>query len=145
MNINHYLLYCPLELDLLQVFAERIHDLENRLKNDEYQFQRKNKTISELESQFEAAKISDCNRAQIVELQKTISAKDAVIQNLVSEKKALHFEVRNLANMIQKIQHAVANMKEEDRRAVTLMLESKECKMTTQKEDTRIEDTIRQC
>ena len=68
MNKNHYLLYCPLELDLLLNFAERIHDLENRLKNDEYEFQRKDKIISELEAQLEAAKNSDCSRAQIEEI-----------------------------------------------------------------------------
>ncbi|XVE84947.1 hypothetical protein DITRI_Ditri17bG0052500 [Diplodiscus trichospermus] len=129
-----------------KAFVERIHDLENRLKNDEYEFQRKNKIISELEEQLEAAKISDCSRAQVEEIsaQKTISAKDRVIQNLVSEKEALHFEVRSLANIVRKIQNAVANMNEEDRRAVSLMLESQEeCEMITRKEDKRTEDTIR--
>ncbi|XP_022735089.1 paramyosin [Durio zibethinus] len=127
-----------------KAFVERIHDLENRLKNDEYEFQRKNKIISELESQFEAAKSSDCSQAQIEELQKTILSKDTVIQNLVSEKEALHFEVRSLANILQRIQNAIANMNEEERRAVSSMLESQEeCKMITPKEDKRIQDTIR--
>ncbi|MBA0566910.1 hypothetical protein Golob_011683, partial [Gossypium lobatum] len=125
---------------------KRINDLENRLKNDGYEFQRKNKIISELEAQLEAAKISDCSRAQIEEIstQKTISAKDTVIQNLVSEKEALHFEVRSLANILQKIQNAVAHMNEEDRRAVSSKLESQEeCQMNTSEEDNRIQDTTK--
>nr|KJB61208.1 hypothetical protein B456_009G346400 [Gossypium raimondii] len=164
-----------------KAFVERINDLENRLKNDGYEFQRKNKIISELEAQLEAAKISDCSRAQIEEistqvlitnatlfcfrrtnckfnkinfsslcflsqqhLQKTISAKDTVIQNLVSEKEALHFEVRSLANILQKIQNAVAHMNEEDRRAVSSKLESQEeCQMNTSEEDNRIQDTTK--
>ncbi|MBA0660318.1 hypothetical protein Goklo_012354, partial [Gossypium klotzschianum] len=126
--------------------SKRINDLENRLKNDGYEFQRKNKIISELEAQLEAAKISDCSRAQIEEIstQKTISAKDTVIQNLVSEKEALHFEVRSLANILQKIQNAVAHMNEEDRRAVSSKLESQEeCQMNTSEEDNRIQDTTK--
>ncbi|KAA3453210.1 centromere protein F isoform X7 [Gossypium australe] len=164
-----------------KAFVERINDLENRLKNDGYEFQRKNKIISELEAQLEAAKISDCSRAQIEEistqvlitnatlfcfrrtnckfnkrnfsslcflsqqhLQKTISAKDTVIQNLVSEKEALHFEVRSLANILQKIQNAVAHMNEEDRSAVSSKLESQEeCQMNTSEEDNRIQDTTK--
>ncbi|XP_021293085.1 myosin-13 [Herrania umbratica] len=127
-----------------KAFVEKIHDLENRLKNDEYGFQRKNKIISELEAQLEVANISDCSRAQIEELQKTISAKDTVIQNLIAQKEALHFEVTSLANILQKIQNAVANMNEEDRRVFSLMLETQEeCKMVTPKEDNRIRDTVR--
>ncbi|KAK5833684.1 hypothetical protein PVK06_017537 [Gossypium arboreum] len=147
-----------------KAFVERINDLENRLKNDGYEFQRKNKIISELKAQLEAAKISDCSRAQIEEistqfnkinfsslcflsqqhLQKTISAKDTVIQNLISEKEALHFEVRSLANILQKIQNAVAHMNEEDRSAVSLKLESQEeCQMNTSEEDNRIQDTTK--
>ncbi|XP_039014025.1 hyaluronan mediated motility receptor [Hibiscus syriacus] len=131
-------------------FVEKINDLENRLNNDEYEFQRKNKIISELETQLAAAKLSDCSRAQIEEisthhLQKTISAKDTVIRNLVSEKEALHFEVRSLANILQKIQHAVAHMNEEDRRVIFSKLESEEhCKMNTSDEDNRIQDTTKQ-
>ncbi|PPS12171.1 hypothetical protein GOBAR_AA08473 [Gossypium barbadense] len=88
---------------------KRINDLENRLKNDGQQH-----------------------------LQKTISAKDTVIQNLISEKEALHFEVRSLANILQKIQNAVAHMNEEDRSAVSLKLESQEeCQMNTSEEDNR--------
>ncbi|KAK8579466.1 hypothetical protein V6N12_069791 [Hibiscus sabdariffa] len=130
-----------------KAFVEKINDLENRLKKDEYEFQRKNKIISELEAQLAAAKISDCSRAQIEEIstQKTISAKDTVIQNLVSEKETLLFEVRSLANILQKIQNAVAHMNEEDRRAVSSKLESQEeCEMNTSEEDNRIQDTTKQ-
>ncbi|OMO55017.1 hypothetical protein COLO4_36239 [Corchorus olitorius] len=75
---------------------------------------------------------------------KTISAKDTVIQNLVSEKEALHFEVRSLSSMIQRIQNVVANRNEEDRRVISLMLDDKEeCKMITQKADEWIQDRIR--
>ncbi|XVF02321.1 hypothetical protein REPUB_Repub04eG0165600 [Reevesia pubescens] len=77
-------------------------------------------------------------------LQKTISAKDTVIQNLVSEKEVLHFEVRSFTTILQKIQNAVANMNEWDRKAVSSMLESQEeCEMVTPKEDNWIQDTIR--
>ncbi|XVF84836.1 hypothetical protein PTKIN_Ptkin17bG0071700 [Pterospermum kingtungense] len=138
------------KMDLVSAFEKAfigtIHDLENRLKNDEYEIQRKNKIISELEAQLEVAKISDCSQAQIEQIstQKTISAKDMVIQSLASEKEVLHLETRSLGNILQKIQNAIANMNEEDRRAVSSMLESQEqCKMITPEEDNRIQDTIR--
>ncbi|KAL9353289.1 hypothetical protein Peur_055969 [Populus x canadensis] len=46
-------------------------------------------------------------------LQKTLFANDAEIQNLISEKKALHGEVGRLAIILQKIQETAVNMNEE--------------------------------
>ncbi|KAE8691975.1 Detected protein of unknown function [Hibiscus syriacus] len=82
---------------------------------------------------------------QVFAFEKSFVAKDTVIRNLVSEKEALHFEVRSLANILQKIQHAVAHMNEEDRRVIFSKLESEEhCKMNTSDEDNRIQDTTKQ-
>lgn len=65
---------------------EKIRLLESKLKNDEDEFRRKDKIISELEAQLEATKFINNHQTQIEELQKTLSAKDVVIQNLISEK-----------------------------------------------------------
>ncbi|OMO57247.1 hypothetical protein CCACVL1_25882 [Corchorus capsularis] len=57
---------------------------------------------------------------------------------------ALHFEVRSLSSIIQRIQNVVANRNEEDRRVISLMLDDKEeCEMITQKADEWIQDRIR--
>lgn len=77
-------------------------------------------------------------------LQKTLFAKDAVIQNLISEKEALHCEVGGLAIILQRIQETVVNMNEEDRRLFSSLLECQgDCDMVVTKEDTdRIEDLV---
>ncbi|XP_048427651.1 flagellar attachment zone protein 1-like [Pyrus x bretschneideri] len=98
---------------LEKVFIGNSNDLENKLKNYEDETRRKDKAISELEAQMEAAKICNTSHTQIEDLQKVISAKDAVIQNLISEKQALHFEVGSLGIILRRIQDTVKSMNEE--------------------------------
>ncbi|KAJ4711224.1 protein CROWDED NUCLEI 2 isoform X1 [Melia azedarach] len=123
------------------VYVERIHHLESKLKNDEDEFRRKNKIISELEAQLEGAKISNSCHTQIEELQKTLSAKDVVIKNLISEKEALHSELGNLGIVLRRIQDAVAAMNQEDKNVFYTVLRLKEkCDdMATVNADNRVE------
>ncbi|XP_031277663.1 227 kDa spindle- and centromere-associated protein [Pistacia vera] len=122
-----------------KVFVEKISLLESKLKNDEDEFRRKDKLISELEAELEAAKVSNDCQSQIEELQKTVSAKDIVIQNLIFEKEALHLEVGSLGILLQRIHDAVANMNQEDKKVFHKMLVVKEeCDMGTPNEDNRI-------
>ncbi|KAL6350492.1 hypothetical protein AAG906_019139 [Vitis piasezkii] len=109
-----------------------ISDLQNKLRNNEEELQRKHKIISEIEVKLEAANVVYLNQSH---LQKSLSAKDAVIQNLLSEKQALHFEVGCLGIVLQKIQDAVTNMNEKDKRVFSSILEGQEvCAMETTKE-----------
>ncbi|KDP21259.1 hypothetical protein JCGZ_21730 [Jatropha curcas] len=82
-----------------KVFVEKVHCLENQLKNNEDELKRRDNIISELEAQLEAEKIRN--------------TKDAVIQNLICEKEALHCEVRKLALILQKVKETVIDMDEE--------------------------------
>ncbi|XP_052173711.1 uncharacterized protein LOC127789018 isoform X2 [Diospyros lotus] len=100
-----------------KVFIEKISDLESNLRRDENELRRKERIILELEGRLEDTKISSNCQQQIEDLQETLSAKDMVIQNLLSDKKALHLELRSLAIILKKIQDAVKNMNEEDRKA----------------------------
>ncbi|KAM1859360.1 hypothetical protein ACFX13_011678 [Malus domestica] len=123
-----------------KVFIEKISDLENKLKNYEDETRRKDKAISELEAQMEAAKICLLNHPY---LQKVISAKDAVIQNLISEKQALHFEVGSLGIILRRIQDTVKSMNEEDKGVFSSILEHQGgCNMILTKEDNRTEDAV---
>ncbi|KAH9709275.1 RUN/FYVE domain-containing protein [Citrus sinensis] len=131
-----------------RVFVEKIRLLESKLKNDEDEFRRKDKIISELEAQLEATKFINNHQTQIEEisrqpyLQKTLSAKDVVIQNLISEKEALHLEVGKLGIILQRIQDAIATMNQEDNNAfhTALMLKENCNDMGTVNEDTRVKD-----
>ncbi|BFG16569.1 hypothetical protein CerSpe_028430 [Prunus speciosa] len=126
-----------------KVFIERICDLESKLNNYEGETRRKDRVISELEAQMEAAKICNNSQTQIEELQKIISSKDVVIQNLMSEKQALHFEVGSLGIILRKIQDTIRSMNEEDKGVISSMLERQGgCNMILTKEDNRIEDAI---
>ncbi|KAA8533057.1 hypothetical protein F0562_033410 [Nyssa sinensis] len=123
--------------------AEKISELENKLRNDENDLRKKDRIILELEAQLEAAKINNNCKAQIEDLQKTLSAKEMVIQNLISEKKALHFEVGSLGIILKKIQDTVTSMNEEDKRAFSTILGGeKEGATIREKENDRIEDAI---
>ncbi|XP_028127538.1 myosin-13 isoform X5 [Camellia sinensis] len=123
-----------------KVFVEKISDLESKLRNDENELRRKEKVISQLEAQLEEAKISNF-QPQMEEFQKTLSTKDVIIQNLLTEKKALQLELRSLGIILQKIQDTVTNMNEEDRRAFSSVLGGqKECTEIKEKENIRIED-----
>ncbi|KAK2636316.1 hypothetical protein Ddye_031108 [Dipteronia dyeriana] len=53
-----------------KVFVEKIRVLESKLKNNEDEFRKKDKIISELEAQYEAAKISNDCQTQIEEISK---------------------------------------------------------------------------
>ncbi|XP_060969425.1 uncharacterized protein LOC115702107 isoform X4 [Cannabis sativa] len=137
-----------------KVFVERIVDLEEKLKCEEYEIQRKNRVISELEAQVEAAKVSTACQTQIDELQKILSSKDVVIENLISEKEvwifgsqsliyafmcqlpfkhflknwfqALHSELQSLGIVIKSIQGNLKNINEEDKDRFASILEYQE-------------------
>ncbi|KAK3223154.1 hypothetical protein Dsin_010179 [Dipteronia sinensis] len=126
-----------------KLFVEKIRVLESKLKNNEDEFRKKDKIISELEAQLEAAKISNNCQTQIEELQKNLSAKDIVIQNVISEKEALHLEVGSLGIVLRRIQDAVASMNQQDKKAFHSTLELKEeGDINTTIENKRIEDTV---
>ncbi|KAG6650949.1 hypothetical protein CIPAW_06G078500 [Carya illinoinensis] len=93
--------------------VEKISDLQNKRKNDKDELRRKDRIISELDAHLEAARTSNNHQNQIQELQKTLSAKDVVIQNLISEKEALHIELGTVSIILQKIQDVVTNIHEE--------------------------------
>ncbi|XP_038694614.1 hyaluronan mediated motility receptor isoform X2 [Tripterygium wilfordii] len=101
-----------------KTFVEKICDLENKLKSNEDEIRRKDKIVAELELQLEAAKVSTTFHTPGEELQKAISAKDMVIQSLISDKEALHFQVGSLGATLKKIQDTVANMNGEDKSSV---------------------------
>uniref|UniRef100_A0A7N2LC13 Uncharacterized protein n=1 Tax=Quercus lobata TaxID=97700 RepID=A0A7N2LC13_QUELO len=131
-----------------KVFVGKIHYLENKLKNDEDELRRKDRIISELEAHLEAERASKNYQTQIEEISvpllrihKTLSAKDVVIQNLVSEKEALHSEVGSLGIILQKIQETVTNMNQEDKRVFSSILECQErCNIIVTRDDNRTED-----
>ncbi|KAM3754374.1 hypothetical protein ACB098_03G159700 [Castanea mollissima] len=124
-----------------KVFVEKIHYLENKLKNDEDELRRKDRIISELEAHLEAERTSKNYQTQIEEISKTLSAKDVVIQNLISAKEALHSEVGSLGIILQKIQETVTNMNQEDKRDFSSMLECQErCNIFVTRDGNRTED-----
>ncbi|XP_058777218.1 uncharacterized protein LOC131651575 isoform X2 [Vicia villosa] len=122
-------------------FVEHITDLRNKLENKEVESRRKDRVISELEAKLDAAKISNNNQAQIEDLQKTLSAKDAEIKNLVSDKEALHYEVGSLRLILQRFQGTITNMNEEDKMLFSSHLRPKEaCTADMEIADNRTED-----
>ncbi|XP_059658524.1 uncharacterized protein LOC132304832 [Cornus florida] len=126
-----------------KVFVERISNLETKLRNNENDIWKKDRIISELELQLEAAKINNNCQTQIEEFQKTLSAKEVVIQNLNSEKKLLHFEVGSLGIILRKIQDTVTNMNEEDKRVFSSILEGQtESATTRENESNSIKDAV---
>ncbi|KAM7251209.1 hypothetical protein ACFE04_023092 [Oxalis oulophora] len=119
--------------DFEKVYAEKISELENKLKTNEDEFQKKDKTIAELEARLEAKPY----------LQKTLAAKDMIIQNLISEKEKLHLEVDNLGVTLQRIQETVKNMDEQDKKVFSSMLVcQEECGMDITAERDRIDDEL---
>ncbi|XP_042984613.1 myosin-7 [Carya illinoinensis] len=124
-----------------KVFVEKISDLQNKRKNDKDELRRKDRIISELDAHLEAARTSNNHQNQIQELQKTLSAKDVVIQNLISEKEALHIELGTVSIILQKIQDVVTNIHEEDKREFSLILKCQEGRDTViKKENNGTED-----
>ncbi|XP_058195201.1 uncharacterized protein LOC131311678 isoform X4 [Rhododendron vialii] len=121
--------------------AEKISDLQSKLGNSEHELRRKEKTILLLQAQLEETKISNNCQPQIEELQNTLSTKDEVIQNLQLEKKALQLELRSLGVFLHKIQKAVTQLNDEDRRTFSSVVGGQEeCTPVEEKENNRIED-----
>lgn len=98
-----------------KVLMGKINEMENRLGKYKDELQRKEKIISELEAHLEAQRISNKNETQVETLQKALSKKEAIIQNLISEKQALDSELKSLGVLLEKIQHAFREMNEDRR------------------------------
>uniref|UniRef100_A0A803QS30 Uncharacterized protein n=1 Tax=Cannabis sativa TaxID=3483 RepID=A0A803QS30_CANSA len=122
-----------------KVFVERIVDLEEKLKCEEYEIQRKNRVISELEAQVEAAKPGVLSLTK-THLQKILSSKDVVIENLISEKEALHSELQSLGIVIKSIQGNLKNINEEDKDRFASILEYQEGSIMALTTDNRIDN-----
>ncbi|OVA09111.1 hypothetical protein BVC80_9097g208 [Macleaya cordata] len=134
-------------------FVEKIWSLENKLRCNKEEIRRKDTIISELEGKLEAAKISNNCQPQIEEisiqliyyLQKSLSVKEDIIQNLTTEKKGLHFEVRGLEIILLKIQEAVMNMNAEDQKVFSSVLKGQEeCPTMSEKENNRSNDMVQE-
>ncbi|KAK7252321.1 hypothetical protein RIF29_36178 [Crotalaria pallida] len=130
-------------------FVENISDLRNKVESNEAELRRKNRVISELKANVDAAKLSNDNQAQIKDIsllshfQKKLLAKDAEIQNLISDKEALRCEVGSLRFILQRIQDTVTNMNEEDSKLFSSILQHKEVgAMDTKTVDNRMEDIV---
>ncbi|KAK7367978.1 hypothetical protein VNO80_09999 [Phaseolus coccineus] len=115
-----------------KTFVENISDLRNKVENNEAELRRKDRIISELEAKLDVAKVGNHNQAQMedisisLHIQKTLSAKDTEIQNLVSDKEVLHYEVGSLRLILQRIEGTITNMNEEDKRLFSSILQQKE-------------------
>ncbi|KAJ0237601.1 Uncharacterized protein HA466_0245480 [Hirschfeldia incana] len=105
-----------------KVFIEKISFLEEKIDYQETELQSKDNRISELCAQLEEAKMKNEYQLQIEEFQKTLKVKDLVVENLISEKEALHSEVKSLEMILLRIQESVTLMTEEDRRVFTSIL-----------------------
>ncbi|XP_030553362.1 polyamine-modulated factor 1-binding protein 1 isoform X2 [Rhodamnia argentea] len=126
-----------------KLFKEKINYLENKVKNDEEELKRKDGIIAQLEEQLEAAKVSNGRQSQMEDLRKALFEKDVVIQNLVTEKKALLLEVEGLAIVLQKIQDTIQIMNEEDKTKFSSIVERKEnFGMVTSNENTGNEGDV---
>lgn len=67
--------------------AEKIYDLENKLKRVEDEFRRRHKTVAALEAQLEAAKVSNNYQLQIEEISLMILMNDDLILAVIMEGK----------------------------------------------------------
>ncbi|KAM3304060.1 hypothetical protein P3S67_015092 [Capsicum chacoense] len=76
-------------------------------------------------------------------LQRDVSTKELLLQNLISENKGLRSEVGNLGIVMKKIQDAVSGMSEEDRKTFTSLVEGQEeCLSVSQSEKLRTPDIV---
>ncbi|KAL1317381.1 hypothetical protein AAHE18_15G128800 [Arachis hypogaea] len=124
-------------------FVENITDLRNRLENNEAELRRKDRVISQLEAKLDAARLSNNDRAHIEEIKQTLSAKDVEIQNLISDKEALQYEVGSLQHILQRIQDTIMNTNEEDKMLFSSILSQKEASTTDLKAtNNRMEDIV---
>nr|XP_009587353.1 cingulin isoform X2 [Nicotiana tomentosiformis] len=125
-----------------KLFVEKTNNLERKLMNNEVELTAKAKRIRELEAELEAAILSKEFQPKIIQLQREISTKELLLQNLISENKGLHSEIGSLGIVIKKIQDAVTRMSEEDRRTFTSLMEGQEeCLSIRQSEKLRTPDT----
>ncbi|XP_057542338.1 uncharacterized protein LOC130820823 isoform X2 [Amaranthus tricolor] len=123
-----------------KVFMEKIKEMGNKLGNYKDELQRKDKVIYELEAKLEAERNSNKSQAQLEILQRSLSKKDAVIQNLISEKQALDSELKSLAIALRKIQHAFRDMNEDKKAFLSIAESAEKCKNPGE-EMRRIEDS----
>ncbi|ESR51777.1 hypothetical protein CICLE_v10033560mg, partial [Citrus x clementina] len=97
----------------------KIRLLESKLKNDEDEFRRKDKIISELEAQLEATKFINNHQTQIEEISRqALNIYMFFISKInlfVGFQNALHLEVGKLGIILQRIQDAIATMNQEVR------------------------------
>ncbi|CAN4124343.1 unnamed protein product [Withania somnifera] len=105
-----------------KLFVEKINNLESKLLNNEGELTTKTKRIAELE----AAILSKDFQPRIAQLQRDVSTKELLLQNLISENKGLHSEVGSLGIVMKKIQDAVNRMNEEDKKTFTSLVEHQE-------------------
>ncbi|KAE9454032.1 hypothetical protein C3L33_14064, partial [Rhododendron williamsianum] len=99
--------------------AEKISDLQSKLGSSEHELRRKEKTILQLQAQLEETKISNNCQPQIEEIS------------------ILAF----LGVILQKIQKAVTQLNDEDRRTFSSVVGGQEeCTPVEEKENNRIED-----
>ncbi|CAH8355045.1 unnamed protein product [Eruca vesicaria subsp. sativa] len=124
-----------------KVFIERISTLEEKIEYQETELQSKENRISELSAKLEEAKMKNEYQLQIEEFQKTLRVKDLVVENLISEKEALHSEVRSLEMILLRIQESVTHMTDEDRRVFTSILTFEQGADETNKHS-RYNDTV---
>ncbi|XP_059316665.1 uncharacterized protein LOC132067445 isoform X6 [Lycium ferocissimum] len=126
-----------------KLFVEKINDLESKLMNNEVELTMKTKRIQELEAELEAAILSKEFQPKITQLQRDVSTKELLLQNLISENKGLRSEVGSLGIVIKKIQDAVTRMSEEDRETFTSVVEGQdECQSIRQSENLRMPDIV---
>ncbi|KAK1362138.1 hypothetical protein POM88_046612 [Heracleum sosnowskyi] len=108
-------------------FMDKINTLDAKLRSNEEELKRKNKIILDLESHLEAAEMCAKGPEAEKELKETLLAKEEIIQSLISEKKALHFELSSLQVVIKKIQDFIRHMDEESKKAFSSMMASQQC------------------
>ncbi|XP_074381144.1 uncharacterized protein LOC141722521 [Apium graveolens] len=123
-------------------FMDKISTLDTKLRSNEDELKRKNKIILDLKSHMEAAKICAKGPKAENELKETLLAKEEIIQSLILEKKALHFELNNLQVVIKKIQDFIRHMDEESKKAFSSMMASQQCVATKVEEKDRSEQTM---
>ncbi|KAK6922099.1 hypothetical protein RJ641_012606 [Dillenia turbinata] len=87
-------------------FVEKISDLECRLKSNQEELRKKDKIISELDICY----LLLLNFLDLPYLQKILSVKEAIIENLLSDNEALRFELGSLGFTLKKIQDSATNM-----------------------------------
>ncbi|KAF3610702.1 hypothetical protein DY000_02044905 [Brassica cretica] len=122
-------MFTLMETVIFFIYAEKISTLEEKIEYMEAELQRKDNRISELCAQLEEAKMKNEYQLQIEEISMiefnfftAREVKDLVVENLISEKEALHSEVRSLEMILLRIQESVTLMTEEDRRVFTSIL-----------------------